>query len=90
MLEKALIAKEEQGKQMGKVLGNGAGIQDVGEYDAWVESLRETLGEGDEEEGLGEEGYEDEEEAVIQADDAIAGAEEGEIVTRTSTLVSNH
>ncbi|KAI4607996.1 hypothetical protein J4E80_009393 [Alternaria sp. BMP 0032] len=92
VLEKALIAKEEQGKQRGKVLGNGAGIQDVAEYDAWVESLRETLGEGDEEsgEGLEEEGFgDDEEEAVVQADDAIAGAEEGEVVTRTGTLVSS-
>jgi len=93
VLEKALIAKEEQVKQRGKVLGAGAGTQDVGEYDAWVESLRETLGEGNEEEGeqIGEEGCEeDEEEAVVQADDTIAGAEEGEVVTRTGTLVSNH
>jgi len=87
VLEKALIAKEEQGKHKGKVLGNGAGIQDVGEYDAWVESLRETLGEGDQENG---EGYEeDEEEVVVQTDNAIAGAEEGEVVIRTGTLVSN-
>ncbi|KAI4938543.1 hypothetical protein J4E85_000984 [Alternaria conjuncta] len=84
VLEKALIAKEEQGKQRGKVLGNGAGIQDVGEYDAWVESLRETLGEEDEEfeEGEGE--------ADSGVDDTIAGTEEEEVVTRTGTLVSNY
>jgi len=92
VLEKALIAKEEQGSQRGKVLGNGAGIQDVGEYDAWVESLRETLGEEDEEEGeeLGEEGYEEAEgEAAVEGENTIAGAKEGEVVMRTGTLVSS-
>ncbi len=61
VLERALVAKEEQGKGKGKgkALGAGARTQDVDEdYDAWVESLRETLEEGgekDEDEEAGEE-----------------------------------
>ncbi|CAG5140153.1 uncharacterized protein ALTATR162_LOCUS647 [Alternaria atra] len=49
VLERALIAKEEQGKTNGKVLGPAHDTN--ADYDAWVESLRETLEEeGGEEE----------------------------------------
>lgn len=91
VLEKALTAKEDQGKYKGKALGAGMGTEDVGEYDAWVESLRETLGEGEGlGEGLGKEGCEeDEETAVVEGDDTVGGAEEEEVVTKTITLVSN-
>jgi hypothetical protein len=47
VLERALIAKEEQGKSNRKVLG--AGHETNEDHDAWVESLREALEEGDEE-----------------------------------------
>jgi helicase MOV-10 len=59
VLERALMAKEDQGKANGRVLG--AGHETNEDYDAWVESLREAL-EEDDEEVEGEE-YEETEEA---------------------------
>jgi hypothetical protein len=58
VLERALVAKEDQGKPSGRVLG--AGHETNEDYDAWVESLREALDEDDEE--VGEE-YDETEEA---------------------------
>jgi helicase MOV-10 len=77
VLEKALIAKEDQEKHGGKVLGAAAETRDVDDYDAWVENLRETLGEGGEEEEVGEEEGQDDEprECTGQSDDTV-GAEE--------------
>ncbi|KAG9187336.1 helicase MOV-10 [Alternaria panax] len=57
VLEKALIAREKQGKTNGKVLGAGHDTND--DYDAWVESLRETLEEDDEEAGEEQDGAEE-------------------------------
>jgi helicase MOV-10 len=52
MLEGALVAKEDQTqKGKGRALGAGtAGLEMSADYEAWVESLREAMGEEDEEE----------------------------------------
>jgi ATP-dependent exoDNAse (exonuclease V) beta subunit len=63
VLERALIAKEEQGKTNGKVLGPAHDTN--ADYDAWVESLRETL----EEEG----GEEENETQEAAASDPLEG-----------------
>jgi DNA polymerase III delta prime subunit len=76
VLEKALIAKEEQGKTNGKVLGKGHDTD--GDYDAWVESLRETLEEEGDEEAEEEEEYDGtEDEGVVETGDTFAVTEEG-------------
>jgi superfamily I DNA and/or RNA helicase len=56
VLERALLAKEDQWKKNGKALGAGSASYNMNnDYEAWVESLRETLDEEEEEEHGGDE-----------------------------------
>jgi helicase MOV-10 len=71
VLERALIAKEENGKRgKGKMLGAAVTSLDMTrDYETWVESLREALDEESEEEGEDEgAGEEDEEDATEEGD----------------------